>query len=135
MKRLPLTRRYAYLVAAAELGAGVTGLILPDSHFHGISYAPADRLVTHFLHLPGDPSTWWSWLIVILAAAALFAIYHRNDSWTRTCFAALCGWWVFWAILYAAAWGNPNSGPWGPWLALIAAVGNSRPVIARPLSD
>jgi hypothetical protein len=133
MKHLPLTRRYAYMVAGLELGAAVTGLLLPASHFQGASYAPADRLLGHLV--PGTPSIWWSWLLVVLAVAALGSIHLRNDRWTRHFFAALCSWWVFWAVLYAAAWSNPTSGPWGPWIAAIAVVGNSRPVIAPSLSD
>jgi hypothetical protein len=135
MTHVPLTRRYANMVASLELGAAITGLILPTSHFHGVSYTPAARFVKDVLHLPGDPSTWWSWLLVTFSVAALVSIHLRNDRWTRHFFAALCSWWVFWAVLYAAAWSNPTSGPWGPWLAAIAVVGNSRPVIAPSLSD
>jgi hypothetical protein len=135
IQHLPLTRRYAYMVAGFEFGAAVTGLVLPASHFQGVSYNPADRVIRSVFHLPGNPSTWWSWLLVILSVTALVSIYLRNDRWTRHAFAALCGWWVFWVVLYAAAWHNPGAGPWGPWLAGIAVVGNSRPVIAPSLSD
>jgi hypothetical protein len=135
MKPLTWTRRYAYLVAAGDLGAAVTGLILPRSHFQNVTYEPAARLVTRGLHLPGDPSVWWSWLFFALSVTALTALYRRHDRWTRRCFTALCAWWLFWVFLYAAAWHNPGSGPWSPWLALIAVIGNSRPVIAPSLSD
>lgn len=131
----PLAWRYAYAVAWFNVAAAVTGLILPVSHFHNSTYTPARRLVSDGLHLPGDPSTWWSWLFVTLAVSALLAIYLRNDRWTRNCCAALCGWWVFWAVLYAAAWRNPTSGPWAPWLALIVLTGTSRPVVAPSLVD
>jgi hypothetical protein len=66
MTHVPLTRRYANMVASLELGAAITGLILPTSHFHGVSYTPAARFVKDVLHLPGDPST-----LVVLAARHL----------------------------------------------------------------
>lgn len=124
-----LTRRFAYIVAGTQLGAGVTGVIL-SSNFATVSYRPARELLSF---LPGNPGLWWSGLLAILAFAALVGLVAKSAH-TRTAFALLCGYWGFWTALYAAAWFTPGAGPWAPWLALMCVVGNARPVVAPKLS-
>lgn len=125
-----LTRRFAYTVAGVQLGASITGLVLGASHFAGVSYQPARDA---FGWLPGDPSTWWSIILGVLAAFGLVALRFGNARLCRWAFALLAAYWVWWTVLYALAWPNPGSGPWAPWLALMCVVGNARPVVARSL--
>lgn len=122
-----LTRRFAFTVALVQLGAGITGLMLADTRFRGSTYQPAKQLLSF---LPGDPGYWWSGLLLILSAAAVVLLCARSSS-ARTAFALLCGYWTFWAVLYAWAWPSPGSGPWAPWLAAMCAVGNARPVVTH----
>lgn len=126
-----MTRRYAYMVAGVQLGAGINGLALL-SRFRTKPYEPAYRLGN--LLVPGNPALWWSCLLVVLSVAAIVSVYFRNDRFTRHFFAALFAWWIFWAFLYAVSILD-GGGPWGMWLALMSVVGNSRPVIAPSLSD
>jgi hypothetical protein len=120
-----LTRQFAYIVAGIQLGAGVTGMILSD-RFSGPSYKPARDLLGH---LPRGPGIWWSALLTLLAVAALVMLRFRHQH-VRTAFAFLCGYWGFWLILWTAAWSQPGSGPWAPWIALMCIAGNARPVVA-----
>lgn len=124
-----LTQRYAMVVAALQLGAGLTGFITPASHYSGIAYEPARRLLTF---LPGEPSKWWTGLLTVFAAAAVLSILARNQKHARTAFALLCGYWVFWAVIFATSFvQSPTGGPLATWLVLITIVGDSRPVLAR----
>ena len=132
MPQSHLTRRFAYAVAAVQLGAAIAGIILGASHFAGVTYQPARDWLSW---LPGDPSYWWSGLLGGLALAALAVLRFGTDRHTRSVFALLSAYWVWWTVLYALAWPNPASGPWAPWLALMCVVGNARPVIARTLAS
>ncbi len=128
-----LTRRYAYTVALVQLCAGLSGIILGASHFAGVSYKPATKLLSF---LPGAPSAWWSGLLATLALAAILVLRFHNDSRVRSVFALLTGYWVFWALLWTAAWFQKGpAGPWAPWLALMCVVGNSRPVLTATLAE
>lgn len=127
-----LTRRFGYTIAAVQLGAGLTGCILGASHFAGVSYHPAKELLRF---LPGDPSTWWSGLLAVLGAVAIAVLAAHHDRAIRAVFALLCFYWTFWALLWAAAWTQPGSGAWAPWIALVCVVGNARPVVTRSLAD
>lgn len=126
-----LTRRFAYTVAAVQAGAAVTGLLFGDVRFRSTTYAPAREFLAF---LPGNPSTWWSVLLALLAAGALIVLRFGSDRATRRMFALLAAYWVWWVVLYACAWPNPGAGPWAPWLAAMCVVGNARPVIARTLA-
>lgn len=124
-----LTRRYAIGVAALQLTAGIVGLSSGASHFSAASYQPAKNMLGF---LPGDPSRWWCAILVILSSAAIFAVITRRSVLARNVFALLCGYWMFWAVIFIVAFAtNPTGGPLAPWLALITIVGDSRPVLGR----
>lgn len=125
-----LARRYALAVAGLEAGGGLSGLLLGEPHFTGPTYAPARRVLTF---MPGDPFVWWCWLLIALSTAAIVALMSRHDLSIRLAFSGLCGFWAFWAVIYFAAYTNPAAGPFASWLALIAFVGNSRPVVTPAL--
>lgn len=126
-----LTRRFAYTVAGVQLSAAVTGLLFGDVRFRGTTYAPARQFLSW---LPGNPSTWWSVLLAVLATTAILVLRFGSDRATRRAFAFLASYWVWWTILYACAWPNHTAGPWAPWLAAMCVIGNARPVIARTLA-
>jgi hypothetical protein len=125
-----MTRRFAFIVACSELGAGVTGVAL-SYRFSGPSYKPARELLSG---LPGNAGLYWSGLLVVLSLWALWALLRKSAS-ARTPFAFLMGYWSFWLVLWSVAMATPGSGPWAPFTALIWMVGNARPVVAPTLRD
>jgi hypothetical protein len=122
-----LTLRYATIVALGDLGAGCTGMLF-WRRFNGNSYKPALQL---FGSIP-YPGLCWAALLVGLSLTALVALAVRSP-YMRTAFALLMGFWGFWAVVWWYALIAGDGGPWGPWLALIAILGNSRPVVAPTL--
>lgn len=127
------TKVFGTVVAGIQLVGAVMWMLAAKAHSSGATYKPAVAL---FSFLPGPAVLWWAGLLAILSAAAIICLWSKRDTATRILFAALVGYWGFWAVLWAVAFfSQATAGVMAMFLALIAAVGNARPVLGLPVES
>lgn len=114
-----------------DLLAGVAWLAGDPTRSTVPVFNPARRLLHGVARELGtDPARIWGSLLVVVAAAALAAMFGRSEGLTRGLLVILCGYWTFWLVLDGvAAVTEANSSLTAPFTIGIILVGHIRQAI------